>query len=183
MIFLRGLKHLCRRMELDTPSVPIALKKMSLKEFLPEYGQPEKTTECVVCASRGLKNAKHRHFSSAYQRIVKIKDGAGLLECPICRASHPIGIMCTTRLKCIFASSTLHNSFQSKHWEGTGGFHVDVETICGARISMGKVQWEATYYDCPMNIDTHVVMGLNDLIAMTKSEPSDTEVSTYHHFV
>ena len=93
----------------------------------------------------------------------------------ICQAEHPIGIMCTTRLKCIFASSTLHNSFQSKHWEGTGGFHVDVETICGAKISMGKVQWEATYFDCAMNIDTHVVMGLNDLIAMTKSKPSDAD--------
>ena len=45
-----------------------------------------------------------------------------------------------------------HNSFQSKHWEGIGGFHVDVETICGAKISMGKVQWEATYFDCSMNI-------------------------------
>ena len=52
---------------------------------------------------------------------------------------------------------------------------MDVETICGAKISMGKVQWEATYFDCVMNIDTHVVMGLNDLIAMTKSKPSDAD--------
>ena len=184
MICLRGWIHLCRKMA-SQPDPP-SLRKLRLKDILPEYGHSDKSKECVVCVSRGMYNVKHRHFSSAYQRIVKITEGAGLLECPICQAEHPIGIMCTTRLKCIFASSTLHNSYQAEAWLGTEGYHVDVETICGAKIKMGKVIWEAPYFDCPMNIDTHIVMGLNDILAMIKSEPSDDDAvidSCVHTFM
>ena len=90
------------------------------------------------------------------------------MDCPICQATHPLGVMCSPRLKTIFTSSTLHNAWTADSWKGTDGFHVDFESICGGKIAMGKTLWELTYADLSINIDTHVAMGLNDLLAMIR---------------
>ena len=134
-----------------------------------------------MCVSRGLHNVKHRHFSSAYQRLMCINNGAGTMQCPICQYEHPLGIMCTPRLKTIWCSSTLHNAYQAAAWDGTAGYHVDVESLCGAKIALGSTLWQATYGETPMNIDTHLVFGLNDIIAMVRRDPSDSDTVIQQH--
>lgn len=101
--------------------------------------------------------------------------------CPVCQSEHPMGIMCTPRFKTIWSSSTLHNAYQATAWEGTEGYHVDLETICGGKVAMGKTLWEATYGECPMNIDTHLVFGLNDVIAMVRQDPSESDHVVKQH--
>ena len=46
---------------------------------------------------------------------------------------------------------------------------------------MGSTLWVATYGETPMNIDTHVVFGLNDIIAMTRRDPSDSDTVIKQH--
>ena len=143
-----------------------------LRSPLPEYGHEDARAECKVCVSRGIHNNRHRHFSSAYHREISIAVGRSFLDCPICQTAHPTQV--TGLLKAIFTSSTLHNTYRAESWRGTvtekGAFHVDMESICGGTIAMGITLWERTYGNITMNIDTHIVMGINDILRLIRSD-------------
>ena len=90
------------------------------------------------------------------------------MECPVCQAEHQAMVMSTPRLKVVFSSSTLGGFYKADNWNGTDGYHIDVETIGGAKIMFGKMMWQNIYNDLAFNIDTHCVYGLNDVLQLSR---------------
>ena len=74
----------------------------------------------------------------------------------------------TGRLKAIFTSSTLHHTYRAESWRGTVtekvAFHIDMESISGGTIAMGRLLWDWTYGNISRNVDSHLVIGINDIL-------------------
>ena len=139
-----------------------------LRNHRPEYGSDRyglRSPACVVCASRGFPNVRHKHFSSVYQQQVCVDGGRTTMECPVCQSVHSV-IRHAPRVKAIFSSSTMAGWYTSDLWQGSGNYHVDVETMGGAKIMQGRKMWETIYGSVVKGVDTHVVFGLNDLISL-----------------
>ena len=109
---------------------------------------------------------KHKHFSTTYQRQYVTEAGKDKLDCAVCQASHLADLSSRDRAKVIFSSSTCNGFYKAKQWTGTDGYHVDVEAVGGLTLPTGEEMWRNIYDELPINVDTHLVVGINDVLAI-----------------
>ena len=126
-----------------------------------------RSLECVVCRKRGMFRLKHKHFSTVYQRQVVTAAGRDVMDCAVCQTSHSAKPT-STRVKVLFSSSTCNGWYQAKDWTGTDNYHVDVEAVGGLTLPLGERMWKTMYDDYAGNVDTHIVVGLNDVLALAR---------------
>ena len=137
--------------------------RLMLRSSHPDYGTEDRSRECPVCASRGFRNVRHKHFSTSYQRQKVKSRGETAMNCAVCQGRHPADIE-TERIKSLFTSSTLFGHYKDPNWTGTDGYHMEEEAMGGAKLEFQRKVWNHIYKDVPMGIDTHVVSGLNDIL-------------------
>ena len=143
------------------------------KQFLKSYGINNGHQECPVCVSRGVRNNKHRHFSTNYQRQVCSAAGETEIYCPICQDRHAVNLVDCPRVKAIISSSTLNGFWQAEEWTGTEKYHVEVEAVGGLTLLGARRLWKQLYENVPKPVDCHLTVGLNDVIHLSKMKQAE----------
>ena len=143
------------------------MNQLRLHRHLPSYGTEDTSRDCRVCLSRGVARQRHRHFSTAFLRQRCIAAGRSNMECPVCQDLHTTDID-TDRLKTIMSSSTLNGFWKDKEWKGSANYHVEHEAVGGLKILGGRRIWRQLYDDLPKNVDTHLTIGLNDVLQISQ---------------
>ena len=143
------------------------MNQLKLHRHLPSYGTEDTSRDCRVCLSRGVARQRHRHFSTAFLRQRCIAAGRSNMECPVCQDLHTTDID-TDRLKTIMSSSTLNGFWKDKEWKGSANYHVEHEAVGGLKILGGRRIWRQLYDDLPKNVDTHLTIGLNDVLQISQ---------------
>ena len=142
-------------------------RQLTLHLHLPSYGTEDRSRDCRVCTSRGMFGQRHNHFSTNYLRQRCISAGKNMMECPVCQSLHTTAIAANRRVKAFFSSSTNNGFWKDKSWTGTDGYHVDCEHVGGMTLRKGNRIWRNLYDNLPMNIDTHLTVGINDVLELT----------------
>ena len=141
------------------------MNRIVLRNAESDYGTENMFEECQVCRSRGFTGKKHKHFSSAYQRLVVTSRGSHEMACPVCQSVHPAAIT-SKRIKTFFSSSTMFGFYKDKEWTGTNGYHFEAECMGGAKLLFQRRMWSSLYGEMPINVDTHVISGINDVLQL-----------------
>lgn len=127
------------------------------------FGSSSNQYACQVCldtATPGESVKFHRHHSSFFYKKWHLEQGLKELKCPTCKIVHPIEP--DVERKVVFmTSSTLHNVFLDPAVRLP--FHLDIESICGARLTDMIRAWRRTYGRAEVACDTIVLAGLNDV--------------------
>ena len=145
----------------------VKMNRVVLRRALSDYGTENRRDECQVCRSRGFLDVRHKHFSSAYQRQTVMSRGSHDMACPVCQSVHPAAIT-SPRIKAFFSASTMFGWYQDENWPGTDGYHFEAECMGGAKLLFQRRTWDSLYSEMPINIDTHVISGINDVIQLTR---------------
>ena len=126
----------------------------------PMFGSSSNQYACQVCldtATPGESVKFHRHHSSFFYKKWHLEQGLKELKCPTCKIVHPIEP--DVERKVVFmTSSTLHNVFLDPAVRLP--FHLDIESICGARLTDMIRAWRRTYGRAEVACDTIVLAGL-----------------------
>ena len=146
----------------------MSYRQLTLRRHLPDYGTDDRSRECGVCLSRGRPNKFHKHFSTAFLRARCIARGLDTMDCPTCQSSHPADIDANINIKAFFTSSTLNGFYKSEKWAPTGNYHLETEGVGGLTLDGGRRMWRDIYEHVDKNIDTHVVVGINDILELTR---------------
>ena len=141
---------------------------LRLRRHLPSYGTEDRYRDCRVCHSRDVPNKRHKHFSTAYLRQRCIAVGSKTMECPVCQDLHTTDILATPRVKSFISSSICNGFWKDDAWAGTNKYHIEVEAVGGLKIMGGRRLWRQLYDDLPRNVDTHLTVGLNDVLQIIK---------------
>ena len=112
-------------------------------------------------------NLFHKHFSTNYLRQRCSSAGKGMMECPVCQSLHSTDIAAKPRIKTFFSGSTCNGFWKDESWTGTGEYHVDCEHVGGMTLRLGNRIWKSLYNELPMNIDTHLTVGINNVLHLT----------------
>ena len=139
------------------------------------YGNMFSHIECRPCQNRYHETINHRHHSSYYFHHTMQLLGNTSIDCPTCKYNHPIQLG-EERTIVLFTSSTLHNTYL--HPEVRWPFHIDVESICGAKLHDLYRAWTATYKQQTNPVDIIVVGGLNDV----KTTPVEDMTATLNRW-
>ena len=124
------------------------------------YGNMINYIECRPCHNRFNITTHHRHHSTYYFHKTSEYLGSTSVNCPTCKVHHPIQQE-RDRTVVLYTSSTLHNTYLQP--EVRWPFHIDVESICGAKLYDLYQAWTATYRLEPGPVDLIIVAGLNDV--------------------
>ena len=131
------------------------------------HGNTSKHMFCRVCYSREGVKKNHRHHSTqAFHEILK-NGFTQIVNCPTCKVVHRVKRDCVRELVLV-TSSTLHNVHLNPAVRLP--FHIDIESICGGKISELHQAWVHAYSNATRAIDTIVVCGLNDVRNCTPEE-------------
>ena len=114
---------------------------------------------CNICSDK-FSQVNHGHFSSEWLRRQAVEDNQTDYFCPTCRRKHSTDRQ-NRRSKIILASSTLHNALT--HLAVKTIFHIDVETIPGAKTWDLERALTKLYLRRPDPVDVVVVCGLNQV--------------------
>ena len=140
------------------------MNQLKLHRHLPSYGTEDNSRDCRVCLSRGVARQRHRHFSTAFHRQRCVAAGSSNMECPVCQDLHTADICSTPRVKVFMSSSTCNGFWKDEEWTGTDKYHVEHEAVGGLKILGGRRIWRQLYDNLPKNVDTHLTIGLNDVL-------------------
>lgn len=124
---------------------------------IPRHGNISKNTRCLPCLEKLGIEKYHRHFSSAYFTKKSVLLGEEL-KCPTCKTLHNPTL--DNRLIIIYAASTIHNVVLNNSVRFS--FHVNIETICGAKLVDLFNDWTATYANLTIPMDVIVIATAND---------------------
>ena len=125
---------------------------------LPRHGNVTKSVRCYPCYEKLGVNKFHRHFSSNYYETKTLTLGEPL-SCPTCKTFHSP----TTeydRLIIIYSASTLHNVILEDCVRMP--YHVNIESICGAKLADLHKDWQATYSNRTKPMDVIIIATAND---------------------
>ena len=128
------------------------------------HGNNSKATDCRVCMERFGARRNHRHHSTVWFRQSAERLHGPTINCPSCKVMHPATLP-GDRVIILFTSSTLHNVTAND--EVRLPFHMDIESICGAKISDLFQAWKTGYKDEKRPQDLVIVGGLNDVPSTT----------------
>ena len=134
----------------------------------PRHGSTNKQTRCKPCFERKGTAVFHRHFSAQYYEKNTILLGE-TMNCPTCKIVHDPKSD-EARLVVIYSASTLHNVALDPAVRTQ--FHVNLETLCGAKMGDLYQDWVATYGSMKTPMDVIVVATANDV---PNTSPKDYE--------
>ena len=116
---------------------------------------------CVICSDK-YREVKHGHVSSEWLRRQAVENKQSDFFCMTCRAQHSTKIKGgDKRRKILLSDSTLHNAVT--HLAVNTDFHLDIETIPGAKVWDLERVLAKLYLRDPIPVDVVLVGGLNQV--------------------
>ena len=141
------------------------------------YGSSSKKKPCQPCFQRFGTTIHHRHHSSRWFQTQERAMGKELLACKVCKKTHGFDAEDKGRI-ILFSSSTLHNTIFDPSVRAP--CHIDIETICGGRLTDMYRTWRACYIADENPMHVILVTGLNDVMRVPP-EGFETVLQAWYH--